>query len=955
MIEENPVLPSEELVDNNTTDINVLMEDQLAEEKLPEEYDVAVNIFPKKMPKPKDDVTYKDKTHGSTINEAMEKQQEILKTKVPDNKMYTFEEGTGNVIFRNFSENEQQIIEEVMTDLQMGKLQPIEGSLQTTLRDIEGSIFDSKATLQDAVATIFKTNIEIAKRGSMSMDEIAVIASKYGRNDVYMKILKRKPGEPFETTLAYRAILETAIVRAEVDRLAGAILKDNPSQADVEAFYKTFRLYGALYSQTAGALSESGRTLGVVSKMDSPKLEGVSELENIFKDMGVDPTNMDEVKSIASAYLQLQPYQKTQFVKDSYSKKLRDAWAEAWVMTRLMSPITHTVNIVGNTSFNALRIAEYGIAAGINKLPIVGSKEGVHFNEVWAMIKSMKYGSKLAVGNAWTSLKTGDASTTKLDLRKDKAITRDLAGSLKDTPLGYFFDYMGAVVRTPGRLLVAEDEFAKGFLFQMELERLATVKMNTAIADGIDNASAEKIYLQTLADPDSETVKLVQESMLEGTFQKDLPPGILQKAQTILNVPEMKLFVPFYKTIMNIFMESNKRNPALFMFMPSVRKNLSGANGKHAQQLALAKVSTGATLMYTFGSMAYGANTSNPNMMITGMVPPRKSEREAFLRKGLQPYSICNMQDDGLFECTSYARFDPISSLLAISADFAYMSSRPDQYADPNYINMTTDLFQAGLGSIFPYITQQPFATGITEIGALFQPGYGDANDMATRALTQLMSKGTEATVGLAINPLGTFGNYLTKMSDPTYYEQMITTDQASWFRENFDGDIPAPIRAFYKAYNKAMHQSPFYNAELEPRLNLWGEEMVGPEQNMFSPIRVTKEKYNRVDDLLVELNLGIAMPRAFIGGIPLTAEEYHTIIRYTNEDYGDGNMLDEMLELMDEEEFDELLPGDKLEGLRTIVSARTLIAKQRFLEENENFNDKVELLKSKINLKGKK
>jgi len=50
-----------------------------------------------------------------------------------------------------------------------------------------------------------------------------------------------------------------------------------------------------------------------------------------------------------------------------------------------------------------------------------------------------------------------------------------------------------------------------------------------------------------------------------------------------------------------------------------------------------------------------------------------------------------------------------------------------------------------------------------------------------------------------------------------------------------------------------------------------------------------------------------------------------------------------------------ELLPGDKLEGLRTIVSARTLIAKQRFLEENENFNDKVELLKSKINLKGKK
>jgi len=323
-------------------------------------------------------------------------------------------------------------------------------------------------------------------------------------------------------------------------------------------------------------------------------------------------------------------------------------------------------------------------------------------------------------------------------------------------------------------------------------------------------------------------------------------------------------------------------------------------------------------------------HVTDQGTMITGMMPTRKGEREAFQRKGLLPYSICNMQVDGLYQCTSYARFDPVSSLLAISAYFAYMASRPGQYENPNFANDMEALFKAGIASVFPYIMQQPFAQGVTQLGALFQPGYGDASDMATRSLTTLLKKLTEATVGIGVNPLGTFGNYLTKHSDPTIYDTMITTDQASWWRENFDGDIPAPIRAFYKEFNKAMHQSPFYNPELEERVNLWGEVMVGPEMNVFSPIRTQKEKYNRVDDWLVKLGLGIPMPRAFISGIPLTSEEYKSIIMYMNSD----------------------IDGD---GLKNIVSNRRSLAEENFLNNNPTFNDKVELLKERVNRKGKR
>ena len=48
--------------------------------------------------------------------------------------------------------------------------------------------------------------------------------------------------------------------------------------------------------------------------------------------------------------------------------------------------------------------------------------------------------------------------------------------------------------------------------------------------------------------------------MKEGTFQQDLPPGFFKNIQGFMNEPAVKLFVPFYKAVTNIFFESSKRN-----------------------------------------------------------------------------------------------------------------------------------------------------------------------------------------------------------------------------------------------------------------------------------------------------------------------------------------------------------------------------------------------------------
>ena len=136
------ILPVENEIINTSNNEDVILEKEIlektniAEKKEDDQEEVLLaSIFPKKIPKPNKSKTHKDKTHGDTIEEAQEKQAEILATKVPDNKMFVIEEGTGNIIFKQFNDAELKIIEDTMNSLSMGKLKIKEGALQTTLRN----------------------------------------------------------------------------------------------------------------------------------------------------------------------------------------------------------------------------------------------------------------------------------------------------------------------------------------------------------------------------------------------------------------------------------------------------------------------------------------------------------------------------------------------------------------------------------------------------------------------------------------------------------------------------------------------------------------------------------------------------------------------------------------------------------------------------------------------------
>jgi len=909
--------------------------------------------WPKKG-KPKDD---------STIKGLQEKQEDILKTKIDENQLF-IKEGN-HIIFRDLDEAELKSLDSLFNDLDpSGKMVK-----SFDINKISTNKAFNLTEWSNNVYKVFKNEIDNFKNGPTTVEDILKIVSKYGMNEVYVKILTTHKGKIIPKELLAAGLIQTKVLGLHLDGLVAKAAKGSATEGDLINLRKVFTLYGAMMGKINGAMSEWGTTGAIFRHIDLQKVH-MGDLETLWKKLGND-MSPEDWKYFASHFQQLDIHQKAHFITQTWTRKLGDVWAEVWVNTRLMSPITHAVNIVGNVSFNALRIFEYGIAAGINKVPGISSKDGVMFSEVWAMLTSMNKGTKLALGNGWKVMKTGNpitSKTTKMDLRKNKALSGDnlLPEKWMNSWLGIGLDGIGTMFRLPGRFLLAEDEAMKGIIFHMELGRLATKRYNIAIADGVLKEDAIKLYKATLANPDQAVVKEIKEQMLEGTFQKKLPPGVFSDLQRYLNVPVMKLFVPFYKTIMNIFFESSKRNPVLAFFMPSVRRAISGADGPAAKQLAFAKLASGTALLTTFGSMVYGA-APGQKIMITGMAPLNKAEREAFYRQGFLPYSIAILNETtGKYTSTSYARFDPVSSLLAIAADTMYFLSRPDQFADNTWDETAGNVAGAALAAILPYISSQPFATGLSELGVIFQPGYGNADGMNHRAVNMLISKITEATIGIGINPTGTFGAYLQRASDTTLFETMINTAQAEdgiWFgwgsRENNDGDIPGWIKAYYKEINKARLNSPWFNPNLPKRKNLWDQVIQGPEQNYFSPVRVMGQRYNIIDEWLVNNGLGLSMPKAVIGSFDLTAEEYGQFLTYINmRDPDTGwNMLDDMKNLIRDPEFKAMkrFKGEQLEAIKRILSIRTSNARKMMLAKYPYIQTAIDNLEKKIKQTGKR
>ena len=947
------ILGKEEPVDDETT---IQPEDPVVDYETPSEDDeiVVAGLF-NKLIKPVNKNNKGKRDEELTIDELTDKTRLEQKLEVEPPNDFEITE-SGSIKFREVLDEEVLEINEAIASL--GVTKP-DKDTSVALQKLLMSDDIDEIGLREAISKSYAKQVEELRKGKVPVKDLLDKANQLDLIDTYKIILKKKP--PYDEAVAVRGIIEAQVLYGQLKKLAKKNLDQGLTPKETKQWFKLFRVFGTLYTRTAADISIAGRKMRTLQSIDTPKAEAAEDMLDVIK--YTDDIDDEMSKKMMEQFLILEPFQAGRLARDSVGKRLIDAWQELWMNSLLSSPYTHMKNVIGNTVFNVLRVAEYGMAAGFNKLTGNTDANSIQMNEVLDMVLSLKQGIRTGMGMGKRSFLTGEQNVTKMDLRRPNAFGKRLLGDkYQDTFLGEGLEFIGTLNRLPGRFLVAEDEFAKGILYKMEISRVARQRYNSHLQNFPgDIEGAEEVYTKTMYAPDNEAIQSAKTEMEVGTFQGELPEGVLKDIQRTFNLPVMKIFVPFYKTITNIYLEGAKRNPILSLLMPRHRADLRGLNGPRKAQLARAKFASGSIMTATFAWMAYGSSDGDQDVMITGMAPINKAEREAFYRKGFLPYSLAYKQRDGSYKSISYAGFEPISAILATSADIGYMASRPDQYADDSVSERMAELFAAAVASNIAYIQDQPFSTGFQDLGRLFQAGYGDPEGALERAAAILTEFAGRATVGVVMGggPMQGFNNYLTRMQDPTIYDTLFTEEQRQEGKEFVEsnallkillekdnGDMHPALKKYYEMYNRSAMRSPFFNVNLLPRLNLWGEEMKGPEMDFYHPVRVMEEKYNKVADELLKLGFGLTMPKARIEGIQLSQEQYYSYIKFINsssDEMGGETMLQEMSNFIDSDSYYDMDIGLRKSEFNAILSYRKDAAKTLLKEKYPSLANMIE------------
>lgn len=803
---------------------------------------------------------------------------------------------------------------------------------------------------------------EAQRRGTLNIEALTELAEKSGTDNIVAHWLARSPGDGEVAEKVLAGLIAARQVSDETrEQLAKArAMPSGPERG--EAFSKFYRLMiieSNLYANLSGAISEAGRTLYMTSKIPDIDLTGrAGELQKIF---GAD--DLEDFEYIGELYSLLPTRaQRSKFVQQGILSKSMDVVTEVWINSILSAPTTHMVNIAGNSIYQGLHILETVAAAGIGRVRSMatGSKERARLRDAIVHLDAVRASLKDAlIVSAKAALKEEPSDmvpTSKIDVRNKRAIgttgdPREVIQMYRDGNMaGMAVNAFGIYARIPGRFLVAEDEFFKAIAYRVSIRKQAAYAgydaYDAAIAAGKTPDEAAHLSAmeeaRLMTNPPVSFVDNAKAAAKEMTFQSDLT-GSMANLQGAFSHPLMKLFVPFFKTPTNVISASLKRTPAAVLF-PSVR-NAIRAGGREADE-ALARVAVGSSVGATFAGIAMGVDDPDKNTLIMGAGPMDYTSRQAMQRMGIQPYSINFKQADGTYKSVTFSRLDPISGVLAMSADFAYYSQYEDDEAVLSNLAMAMSL------GIAQYAEELPFLDGVKDLTSVLTNPDIEGRFVAFAEL--FAKKGFDA--GMSFIPgNSSFFAGIERMNDPEMGSKLLPEE--GLFGED-PTTLPAPLRAFYTSLQRAKERNPFFNSGLEPRLNLYGEVMkagTGAGWEFVSPIRVQNTKYGLVDKELMDMGLGIPMPRKKIDGVLLNAVQYNTIIKYMNIDdagmlpgedgYNPANgMLGDLTETILSADYQSLpTKEEKRNFLKTmIVDRRRNYAVERLRAEDFDLNTKI-------------
>lgn len=548
---------------------------------------------------------------------------------------------------------------------------------------------DVKQTLS-RLSDLYEGKIQEQRRGSVSWEQTYAEAEKeYAaligvKSADVPKLINREPGTPAGAAELW-ARKDMAVGAAELlmKKRAEMVIKGAAATpADLVDFMAQVERTGVVMSEFLGARAEAGRALNIL-KSTKRMSEQLGDMQDLITQAGGE----DGIKALIDRLGDFSdPSQTLKFASEASKATTWDQVMEAWRAGLVTGLRTHEVNMLSNVLFSALRVPKQLLAATLGSLR---GEDKVYFSESVALTLGMLKGGFDGVKVAGSTLMHADSEVGKGEQRR-AAIP----------------GVVGEIVRTPFRLLSAEDMWARTVNEQGSAYALA---VRTALDEKLsitDPAFTERV-VELARNPTPEMLKANKDDAERYTFNKPLnTAGAAFKR--FVGEAHLEWMFPFITTPGNIFKEAIRMMPGPNLAIKEWREDFAAGGAK--RDLALAEVMLGGTIMSTVFALAQ-------NGSITGGGTPEPGQRAVDRAAGWRPYSA----KIGTTYYPGYNRIAPVGVLIGAAADASEMWRYMSQDEHDKFSKMLAFAFAQN-------ITNQSYMQGMTAaVNAIQDPEhYGE-------------------------------------------------------------------------------------------------------------------------------------------------------------------------------------------------------------------------------------
>lgn len=638
----------------------------------------------------------------------------------------------------------------------------------------------------------FKGRINEARRGVQEWKDTERLAEDLGMT--FQDLLKRNKGQPMnaEQLEAAKGLVGASLERVSAARTAYATA---PTAVNLLSLEGEIARHAAVQESFLGARAEAGRALQILRKVTSARALPEEAQQAALDAIGGRTLTEDVAKRLAA----IDPNDIAainKFIRDVTKAKTSDQIFEFYMNNILSNPLTHKANVEGNLLFAAMKVPEKvanaAIDYGISKFT---GKRTAYLGEAPREAYSLLSGIKNGVRKGLLALRSGP-SETKLETSNIPAIKGKI----------------GEIIRTPSKMLVAEDEFAKGVIYETELSAQA---YRVAKSEGLKGKAFAARIAELKTNPTPAMESAIHEESLYRTFQNDPGKAINSLIRLREHVPLMRYIVPFIKTPANVTARAIERSPL------GAIKLVSQIAGKAGQEEIAKTAGQTAIGSLIAGAVALEAASGN----VTGAPPRDPAQRDKFYREGKIPFSV---RVGGKWY--SYARREPLSLIIGGVAQAIQNAKEAGGEPDKNVVG-------AIVSSIPQYLLNQTFLSGLRD--------FFDATTDPERYGENFLKRQAGAML-----PASAFMRFMAQIYDPI-------VRQKNTVGESVKATIPG------------------LSKKLLPQRNAFGEPAKRPN-DLFSVAVTprSKETIGPLEKQETELDRPTPLPEKKIAGVTLLPEE---------------------------------------------------------------------------------